>query len=450
MAGGSVCSGESLSGRRRVGGGGGRRVAKAVAACWLALSVLAGSAMAQAPEKFFSVTGNPASTDYSVVGTGWLGRTLGLKDEWGVKLGGVWLADTNIIAAGGQQPGGWTNNQALIVGLGVDAEKLVDWRGASFGFQFLQFNGSDTNAQAGSVAGFNGIVGAPPFNRTELLEAWYLQEMVKDVLKMRIGRSLPTYDFGNVLRPVALSDSTQDIPALSSLLWSPIFLNASMITAFMGYYNPANGVTVNFTPTNSFYLNLGIYDGNRARGVQTGLNPPMFNGYWFNIGEVGVNWLLGEGNHPGQFGIGLWRQTGVLSHHGISEDGTGGFYFFGSQRVAYQVNPSVKTSSISIFYQVGANNSQTMPMTQYYGAGITAFALIGDRQMDSMGMGVGLTKLNPNFFERQYELMFQAYYQAHLFSATFLQPTVTYIPTPGASPTLPGALAGTLRLTVLF
>jgi len=46
--------------------------------------------------------------------------------------------------------------------------------------------------------------------------------------------------------------------------------------------------------------------------------------------------------------------------------------------------------------------------------------------------------------------MFQAYYQAHLFGTTFLQPTVTYIPTPGASPDLPGALTTTLRLTVLF
>jgi porin len=46
--------------------------------------------------------------------------------------------------------------------------------------------------------------------------------------------------------------------------------------------------------------------------------------------------------------------------------------------------------------------------------------------------------------------MFQAYYQAHLFASVFLQPTVSYIPTPGLSPTLPGALATTLRLTVLF
>ena len=249
--------------------------------------------MGQTPEPV-AISGNPADTDFGIVGTGWLGRQLGLKDEWGVKFGGVWLADTNVIAAGGAQPGGWTNNQALILGLGIDAEKLVEWRGASFGFQFLQFNGSDTNTQAGSVAGFNGIVGAPPFNRTELLEAWSLQEMVKDVLKMRIGRLLPTYDFGNVLRPVALVDANQNIPALSGLLWSPIFLNASMITAFMGYYNPANGVTVNFTPTKSFYVNLGVYDGNRARGIQTGISPPMFNGYWFNIGEIGVNWLLGH------------------------------------------------------------------------------------------------------------------------------------------------------------
>lgn len=433
--------------RHRFGSGGGWRSALLSVLAAALLTVPTDQAMAQASP---AVSGNPSATDYSVVGTGWLGRTLGLKDEWGIKLGGLWLADTNIVVAGGAQPGGWTNNQALFVGLAVDADKLVGWQGAKFGFQFLQFNGTDTNEQAGSVAGYNSIVGAPPFNRTELLEAYYLQEMKKDVLSMRIGRVIPSYDFGNVLRPVALSDSTQNIPAISGLLWSPVFVNASMIGAMMGYYNPANGVTINFTPTKSFYLNIGVYDGNRARGVQTGLNPPMFNGYWFNIAEVGVNWLLGEGEHPGQFGVGLWRQTGILSHGGITEDGTGGFYLFGSQRVAYRVNPGVPNSSISMFYQVGANASQTLPISQYYGAGLTAFGLIGERASDSMGVGVGLSKLNQNFFQRPTELMFQAYYQAHVHSSIFLQPTVTYIPTPGLSPTLPGALTTTLRLTVLF
>lgn len=427
-----------------------------------AVSLLAGggNAAAQSPsppadaphprERVAAVSGNPAATDYGITGTGWLGRQLGLRDEWGVTLGGVWLADTNVVVAGGVQPGGWTNNSALILGLGVDAEKLVDWQGASFGFQFLQFNGGDTNEQAGSIAGYNGIVGLPPLNRTTILEAWYLQEMKKDVLKMRIGRSLPTYDFGNVLRPVTLADANQNIPSVSGLLWSPVFVNASMIGAMMGYYNPANGVTVNFTPTRSFYVNLGVYDGNRARGIQTGLHPPTFNGYWFNIGEIGVNWLLGEGNHPGQFAIGMWRQTGVLSFRGITEDGTGGFYLFGSQRVAYDINSSVPKSSVSVFYQVGANASQTLPIREYYGAGVTGFGLIGSRERDSIGMGVGLSRMNPNLFTQSSELMFQAYYQAHLFATTFLQPTVSYIPTPGISASTPGALATTLRLTVLF
>ena len=415
------------------------------------LSAPAGPAMAQASP---AISGNPAATDYSIVGTGWLGRTLGLKDEWGIRLGGLWLADGNLVAAGGAVPGGLTANQALFIGLHLDADKMVGWKGASFGFQFLQFNGSDvrgdTNAQAGSITGYNSIVSTAPFNRTELLEPWYLQDMIKDVLALRIGRVVPTYDFGNVLRPVALADPSQNIPAVSGLLWTPVFVNGSMIGAMTGYYNPANGVTLNFSPTKNFYVNLGIYDGNRAHRVETGLNPPMFNGNWFNIGEVGVNWLLGEGHHPGQFGIGLWRQTGVLTARNISEDGTGGFYLFGSQRIVKNINPKVTDSSISGFFQVGANSSQTLPITQYYGAGLTAFSPFGDRPSDSLGVGIALSRLNQNLFQQQSELMFQAYYQANVIDSIYLQPTVTYIPTPGLSPTLPGALTTTLRLTVLF
>jgi porin len=362
----------------------------------------------------------------------------------------MWLADTNVLVAGGAQPGGWTNNQALVLGLNVQAEKLVGWRGASFGVQFLQFNGGDTNEQAGSIAGYNSIVSLPPLNRTELLEAWYRQEMVPDVLSMRIGRSMPSYDFGNVSRPIALADPDQNIPAVTALLFSPVFVNPSMIGAMMGFYNPGNGVTVNFTPSKSIYLNLGVYDGNLARGVQTGISPPQFNGYFFNIAEVGTNWVLGEGKHPGQFAIGLWRQAGSLSARGITEDGAGGFYLFGSQRLAHGFNPHVPSSSLTMFYQFGANASQTLPVNQFYGAGLTGFGLVGGRDRDSAGIGIGLSRMNQNIFVRPTELLLQAYYQFHIVSAIFLQPTVTFIPEPAASPSVPSTLTTTLRLTVLF
>jgi len=401
------------------------------------------------PDRVYAVSGNPAATDYAI-GIGWLGRTLGLRDDWGITLGGVWLADTDLVAAGGLQPGGWTSNSALFVGLGIDAEKLVDWRGAAFGFTFLQLNGANTNGQAGVLTGYNGIESPVPRERTELSEAWYRQEILKDVLKVRVGRSVPLLDFNNVLRPLRLDDTAQNIPSLSGGLYSTLFINGSILGALPGAYNSGNGVTVNFTPTKDFYLNVGSYDGNLARGIQTGVSPPLFNGYYFNIAEIGTNWLLGEGRHPGQFGIGLWRQTGTLTAGTATQDGAGGFYLMGSQRVAFGVNPEVPNSSISVFYQFGANDSQTMLVTQYYGAGITGFGLIGNRARDSMGLGFGLSRLNPALFERPSELMLQAYYQAHLYAAIFLQPTVTYIPTPGATATAPGALTTTLRLTVLF
>ncbi|MEI8387842.1 MAG: hypothetical protein WCG76_09590 [Verrucomicrobiota bacterium] len=41
--------------------------------------------------------------------------------------------------------------------------------------------------------------------------------------------------------------------------------------------------------------------------------------------------------------------------------------------------------------------------------------------------------------------MFQCYYQAHLYGGAFLQPTLSYIPTPGTSSSLSGAWVATVR-----
>jgi len=91
------------------------RAARIAALCGALLFPGGGGAEAQgqskaadaplAKEKAASISGNPAATDYAT-GTGWLGRALGLPDEWGLTLGGLWLADTNLVAAGGDRPGG--------------------------------------------------------------------------------------------------------------------------------------------------------------------------------------------------------------------------------------------------------------------------------------------------------------------------------------------------------
>ena len=60
------------------------------------------------------------------------------------------------------------------------------------------------------------------------------------------------------------------------------------------------------------------------------------------------------------------------------------------------------------------------------------------------------SKFQRSFRYRSSELMFQGYYQTRIANGVYLQPTLTYIPTPGASPKYEGAWATSLRLTVLF
>ncbi len=432
-----------------------------------------------------TVGGNPAFTSFDP-GTGALGRFLQIPDDWGVRLGGVSLADTNKLFTGGNKPGSLASNQVFILGTSVDTEKAIGWKGGQVGVSFLQLNAQNTNGYAGSVPGYNSITGAPPFNRTELYEYWVTQELIKDTLKVRVGKIMPSVDFNNVYRTAKLKDNTQNVSSLSGLLYTSIFVNPSLLGVIGGYVDSVFGVTTNLAPTKNTWITVGLYDGNKARGFPSGLhNPHLSDGYVFNIAEAGMSWTVGEQNHPGQFGAGVWYQTGKFDRPGIygnlQNTGEGGLYLYGGQRVwagdgikAYlndepdeNINNGFETrkvASVSIFYQYGLNNSKTMLIRQFSGVGFTAFSMIADRPDDSFGAGMGLSFLNQNLFQRASELMFQTYYQACIIPDTmYLQPTLSYIPTPGQipsnlnytpapgmAPNLPPALAGTLRLTSVF
>jgi len=398
------------------------------------------------------ISSNPGAVDIRT-GTGELASTieglLGLPKDSGVYLGGVWVGDANGLLSGGAEPGEWSFNSLLILGAGLDAEKLVGWKGGRFGVEFLQFNGEPTNQQAGSVQGYNSLPGPEPLNRSELYQLWWRQELFDRKFILRIGKVVPTNDFNNVLRPVPVQDQLLAIPAVSGLLYTPVFINPTLLGAMPGYYNSAYGITTTFTPVRNIYLSYGVYDGNIARGVQTGVRgAPNFNGYYFHVGEAGGAWQVG--GLPGSFGLGGWRQTGLLSGpNNITENGASGFYLFGSQRF-WRARPTIDNSGISGFVQFGVNNSETLPIDHYFGAGLTEFGLVPNRTKDSAGIGLAWSSLNQNIFKRDSELMFQAYYQAHITHGAYFEPAISYIPTPGADPSLDAAWALILRAICLF
>lgn len=396
------------------------------------------------------VSANPGATDQTP-GTGMVGGViqewLGAGKDTGVWLGGLWLGDANFLISGGAQPGKSTLNSLVILGLRLDAEKLSGWKGGKFGVEFLQFNGSPTNAQAGSVQGYNSLPGPEPLNRSELYQLWWRQSLFDDKFTFRIGKVVPTYDFNNVLRPVTSLEESLQIPAVSGLIFTPVFINPTLLGVMPGYYNSACGITATFAPTPNVYFSYGFYDGNLARGSQTGMRGPQFNGYYFHVGEVGAAWTVA--GHPGSAGLGGWGQTGLLVGPGVTENGTTGFYLFGSQRV-WRMRPHQDNSGISIFVQGGMNNSETLPVNKYVGGGLTGFALLPGRPNDSCGIGAASSWLNQNLFQRSNEVIIQGYYQMNLIGSTYFQPVVSYIPTPGAAPKLDSAWAVTLRFIALF
>ena len=398
-----------------------------------------------------SISANPASTNI-MAGSGALQKAFeqvyGIKKDNGIRVGANWIVDINELFAGGTPHAkNFSANNSFQLSLSVDGEKMSGWQGALFDIELLQFNGQNTNSDAGSVQDYNSLPGAPPLNRTELYQLWYRQALFNQKFVFRVGKTVPNMTFNNVVKPVPLKAHT--IPAVSGLIYTPIFVNPTMLGVLPGYYNSAYGLELSLTPSDQWYLSAAVYDGSLAQGVQTGLKAgPTFNGTYFYIGETGITWVVGKNQQPGYLGVGAWHQAGLIEgEQNLSEKNASGFYLFGSQRVWYK-HPGINYSGISTFYQYGLNNSDVLRMNQYVGTGLTAFGLIPNRMADSFGAGLALSWLNQRLFSRRTETIFQFYYQAKLLNNIYLEPVLSYIPSPGEGTNLPQALAGTLRLIV--
>jgi porin len=401
-----------------------------------------------------ALSGNPAAVNVRT-GLGLLSSLTGL-DKLGVFVGGLWVGNSDYVLTGGTDQHSWNFNSLLVVDGQLDTSVALGLPGGTFGVSYLRFNGQPSNSAAGSVIGYDGLTQTPPLVRDELYQLWWRQGLFHNKLTVRIGKVVPTFDFNNVIKPVPVQSESASIPAVTGMIYTPIFVNPTILGNLPGYYNSAYGITTTLAPTKQTYFSYGVYDGNLARGVQTGLNTtPDFSGYYFQIGEVGCDWLLGAEQMPGNVGIGGWGQTGRLSAGKgatiVSENGVGGFYTFGAQRLWFR-HPSIDNSGVSGYWQFGINDSATMVADKYFGLGLTGFGLVPARPADSVGTGLAWSWLNhpPGSGRRSQEVMLAFYYQLHIISGIFFQPTLTYLPEPGASTNTPGTAALTLQMTVLF
>jgi porin len=414
----------------------------------------AASAVASAPAdptpSPSTISGNLAAVNI-VAGTGKLGSALGLDPDSGVRVGGVWVGNANVLLTGGEKSAQSSFNSLLLADLNLDLAKLANIPGAQFGAQFLQFNGQPSNEEAGTVTGYNGLQGQFPLVRSELYQFWWRQSLFDEKLVIRIGKSVPTYDFNNVGRPVQTRVQALEIPSVTGLIYTPAFKNTTLIGAMPGYYNSAYGITTTIAPTERLYVSFGAYDDSDEH-QQTGLSTgPLFNGNYFYVAETGYAWVLDSGTLPGGVAVGGWRRTGKLEipNTEITDNGADGFYTFGSQRL-WNSGSADHATGVSGFYQFGVNDSHTLLAHRYFGVGATGFGLIPNRPSDTVGIGLAWSWLNPGRGFRSDETILATYYQAKILDNLFVQPVLTFVPNPGASPSHAASTALTLQTTILF
>ncbi|WP_223341784.1 carbohydrate porin [Synechocystis sp. PCC 7339] len=412
------------------------------------------------------ISGNPAASNM-LVGTGQLGAWLGLNEDSPFRIGGIFMGNVSQQISGGNQPGSLDFNGALILGVGIDLEKAVGWKNAFFEVEGLQYNGQPVNFVAGSAQGYNSLQATAPLSRTELYQLWLNQTFLDNRISLRIGKLIPSMNFGYVGRPFVTQTDPQLFTSTTGLLYTPVFVGPAMLGFIPGYYNSAFGLYGawkswggpgdNPATPNGWYGQAGIYDGRGAEGVQTGLVWLNFSGPLFKVAEVGGTWTP-YADAPeigwGSVAVGGWRQSGPLTAPGGAfESQTGGMYAYLVQKLG-KFRETKDQNGIVGFVQGGWNSSSTALMHSSFGFGLTFIAPFGDRPLDSYGFGFSWARLNANplagYGFNSYETMLQFYAQYHLVGNLFIQPVLTVLPTPGAMGATSSSLSGTVQLTFPF
>jgi porin len=400
--------------------------------------------------------GNPINS-VQFLGTGELGRLLGLPADGALRIGGVGVINATGQWQGGSPGGADSAGGFLAIGASLDLEKAIGWKGAKLAVAGLHYNVEPTNANAGSLQGIVSSDAAGPNNRTELYNYLFVQNLFDDQLQFIAGKLIPTIAFGNAAAPDPLAQSGSDwVPTLTSLLYTPVFVVPTMLGRIPGYPDSALGFGFTVAPDAlpGTYLSGGVFDGRLgANNTPTGLVAPSLSGPLFSIAQAGTFWRLGPEGKPGQFFLGAWNQGGPLQAGAVSEASAWGLYGQVSQRLSH-FRFGRDSSGLNVFLQAGWSPSSTNLIHSSIGGGITMWAPFANRPKDSYGLGLSWAAPNSDpvaaFGFNGSELILQAYAQLHVVGGIFLQPTLSLLPRVGLPDASPPSVSGTLQLTTLF
>ena len=283
---------------------------------------------------------------------------------------------------------------------------------------FQSLNGEGiTDRYVGAHQRISNIDGNPRagYYLTQLTQYWYQKSLCDGVITFRIGKILADSEF-----------------ALASL--GGDFINTSLgwtHTIPMPAYPDASASVITFIElTDWLEFKAGVWDG-APDGQNWGFSG---TGDVFSIYEFQAEWALAGGRLPGDTNVGLWYHSGEFTNQGGGADlvGNHGVYW-GMSQMLYKERPCDKddVQGLGGFVQFGWAPDDRNVARQYWGGGLVYTGLIGCRNADTCGIGIGNMTFNTVGPSRHDETMIELFYKARIGDHFVIQPDLQYIANPG-------------------
>jgi porin len=399
----------------------------------LGLAVLAPPAAAQGMEDPVpAVEGKPV---YGLSGS-WGGVRDSLFER-GIALNFSLTFEANRVLSGGLVQ--HTTGHALYdLNASFDLERIAGWKDAQLSVEAYAVHGHDPSLDVGDYQVFSDY---STDERAQIAQVFYEQWFAERTLRLKLGKLDANSDFGL---------PGTEVESIHSGKWySPTTF--PMVT----YPNPAFGMLAGWVPDEDWSLQLGVYDGATALGVETGgLGPATFFGDPegnFCIGELARRWRVGARELAGGATLGAWRHTGTFDEFsGGTTNGTGGFYGTLDQEFSHAAEGE-SGGTQSAFLQLGLADEEVSPVDTHLGLGFRWAGACSARPDDAFGLYVSRVHFSEGAgFSAGAETAYELDYYFSWFDGVALRPDLQLITSPGGDASVDDALVFSLRCELNF
>jgi porin len=401
----------------------------------------------------------------------------GLRSQWaekGVEFTGIYIGESLSTLSGGLRRG--TAYQGLLdLGLDLDLEKLIDWKGSLLHANSYWTHGPSPTAKY--IGDLQTVSNIDAFDTIRLNELWFQQSFLEDRVSLRVGQLAVDKEF--------IGSDYGSLFLNAGFGWPP-FIGNNMSTAAFPLGGP--GIRVRTDPSESFYFQAGVYDGDptpqRLNESGTHFNLHKSDGF-FSIYEVGykLNQTKTAKGLPGTYKLGFWHHTDSFadtlrddtglsladpntSGTAITHDGNSGIYGVVDQLV-YRESSSTDNliQGLGVFFRSGTAPSNRNLIALHLMAGVHYTGLFPTRDEDQIGLGVTHVDIgeqtiqldrDTNTFNatdapiREYETALELTYRCVITPWWSVQPDFQYVLNPGGSSAIGDAFVAGVRFNLIF